>query len=199
MSKYTFVFSVLNESGERVAERTLTSEQAIDLLIATDSGPVFSAARIAAEMQQTPPAPSNIINKSQSERSKESKARPAEERDPNKDRYHGRDEERNARVLELLKEGKKPRFIADEIGCSQQTIYNLKSQFKKDGLLGDGPAADPEPVVEETQEGGKDSAVVKRLLREGLTDAAIAERIGCMERIVAFIRKRMVARGEIQK
>ena len=199
MSKYTFIFSVLNEAGETVAERTLTSEQGIDLLLATDTGPVFSAARIAVQMQQTQPAPANIINKSQSERSKESKARPAEQRDPNKDRYNGNDEERNKRVLELLKEGKKPRFIADEIGCSQQTIYNLKSQFKKAGLLGDGPATDPEPVAEEPQGGGKDSAVVKKLLREGLTDAAIAERLGCMERTVAFIRKRMQARGEIAK
>ena len=66
-------------------------------------------------------------------------------------------------------------------------------------MLGDGPAVDPAPQAEDSQEGGKDSAAVKRLLREGLTDAAIAERLGCMDRTVAFIRKRMQARGEIAK
>ena len=135
-----------------------------------------------------------------------------------------------ADVIKDIKSGMKTKDIADKHKVSTQTIYNIKSTAKKEGILDDKKEPQKKGVFtcgncgkeghtrascseevgseEEPVEGSvagseeradERSKHIKSLLVRGITVGETARLSESSEKVVLFVRRQMISRGELEE
>ena len=196
---FSYFLSVVDDEGNLVVEHNMTADEAIKILapLIRATPPLDQPG--AAEPVAKVTAPKR--NKTDSERSRAKREKPAADRNQNKSRSGGNDEERTERIIAALSRGEKAGAIAAREKVSAQTVYNIKAKAKGQGLIKGEPetAKDHEPNDRgpAAEVDDERTTKVKELIKKGLENDFIATNTGVASGVVAFIRRRMKARGEL--
>lgn len=83
-------------------------------------------------------------------------------------------------IKRLVGEGRGPKEIADQLGCSRSTVQDVKRELR------DGPATTPARFV-----GADDDRAILELVREGLSTGEIAKRTGWSRDAIRAARARL--------